>query len=454
MKPQFKKTALITAACLLVTGSVYASVSEEEASRLNKDLTPLGAERAGNSDGSIPQWNGGYTTVPSNYKSGDPRPNPFADEKPLFTITAENVSQHADKLSDGVLALFKKHPNTFSINVYPTHRTAAAPEWVYDHTRQNAVSAELKNGGTALTGAFGGPPFPIPRDGAEAIWNHLLAWSGHAFHTQLSNYVGTRNGKMILSSAGDMWNQFPYYDPAGNRSNFEGWYRYNLSRVMDPPLIAGENIVVNEHTNMGDVGRQAWQYLPGQRRVRKAPQLNYDTPYSQSNGIINWDEVWVFNGSIDRYEWKLLGKREMYVPYNVNGMHSLPVEQVFAEHHWAPNAVRFELHRVWEVEATLAADKRNVLAKRRFYLDEDSWLAVLGEGYDAAGELWRVYFSFPTLMADIPAVVAAPYGAINMQTGEWYAQQVMNGLDTQFDVIEPKGPRFFTPANLSTMSQR
>lgn len=446
--------ALVATSALCLSATAHARVDETEAARLGQDLTPFGAERAGNADGSIPEWTGGHTTLPPGYQSGAPRPDPFAAEKPLFTITAATMAEHADKLSDGVQALFRKYPDTFHINVYPTHRSAAAPQWVYDHTRQNAVSAELGDGGLSLSGAYGGPPFPIPQNGAEAIWNHLLIWSGHVFHTELANYVGTRNGDLLMSSAGDMWNQFPYYDPNGDRDSFEGWYRYNLSRVSDPPLIAGENIVVNEHTDMKDMGRQAWQYLPGQRRVRKAPQLNYDTPYSQSNGVINWDEVWVFNGGIDRYDWKLVGKKEMYIPYNVNGMHDRPVEEAFSGHHWAPDAVRFELHRVWEVEATLADGARNVLSKRRFYLDEDSWMAVLGEGYDAGGALWRVYFSMPTLMPDIPAVVAAPYGAINLQTGEWYAQQVMNGLETRFKMVEPENDRFYTPGNLSIISQR
>ncbi|WP_440997554.1 DUF1329 domain-containing protein [Arhodomonas sp. SL1] len=453
MKAWFRTTLLATAS-LCVAASTQAGADEAGAARLGGELTPFGAERAGNAAGTIPEWTGGHMTLPAGYESGDPRPDPFADEQPLFTITADNMGEHADRLSEGVKALFRNYPDSFAIDVYPSHRTAAAPQWVYDHTRRNAESAALTEGGLSLTGAYGGPPFPIPENGAEAIWNHLLIWSGHVFYTELANYVGTRDGDRILSSAGDMWNQFPYYDPHGSREGFEGWYRYNLSRISDPPLIAGENIVVNEHTDAKDIGRQAWQYLPGQRRVRKAPQLNYDTPYSQSNGVINWDEVWVFNGAIDRYDWKLVGKKEMYIPYNVNGMHALPVEEAFAEHHWAPEAVRFELHRVWEVEATLADGERNVVAKRRFYLDEDSWMAVLGEGYDAAGELWRVYFSLPTLMPDIPAVVAAPYGAINVQTGEWYAQQVMNGLDTRFELVEPKSDRFFTPGNLSIISQR
>src|SRR3954454_23477265 len=100
---------LIAASVLGLTGDVArAAVSPEEANQLKTTLTPLGAEKAGNAEGTIPAWDGGYTKVWEGYKSGAPRPDPFASEKPVFQITAANMGQYADKLSDGAQALLQR----------------------------------------------------------------------------------------------------------------------------------------------------------------------------------------------------------------------------------------------------------------------------------------------------------------------------------------------------------
>ena len=51
----------------------------------------------------------------------------------------------------------------FSLPVYPTHRTAAAPQYVYDNTALNVSRTQLNpNGGRlGFTGGYGGIPFPI-----------------------------------------------------------------------------------------------------------------------------------------------------------------------------------------------------------------------------------------------------------------------------------------------------
>ena len=90
-----------------------AKITAEEAATLGGDtLTPVGAERAGNADGSIPPWTGGLTEFPAGYVEGERLVDPFADEEPLFTITAENVDQYADKLTPGQIAMFKRYLGT------------------------------------------------------------------------------------------------------------------------------------------------------------------------------------------------------------------------------------------------------------------------------------------------------------------------------------------------------
>ena len=160
----------LAAAGLLVSSVAFGAVSPQEAARLGADLTPLGGEKAGNADGSIPAWNGGLKSAADagfpNYRSPDHYPDPFATDKPLFIITAANVAQYAAKLTEGHKALFKAYPD-YKMIVYPTHRSGASPQHVYDATKRNATTAKLVPDGNGFTGAIGGAPFPIPQNGLE-----------------------------------------------------------------------------------------------------------------------------------------------------------------------------------------------------------------------------------------------------------------------------------------------
>ena len=177
MTKNTRHSLLLAALLAATTGSAHAAVGADEAAKLKSTLTPVGAEKAGNKAGTIPAWDGGLVKAPAGYKSGDSRPDPYAAEKPVLSINAKNMAQHADKLTDGVQALMKKYPD-FRIDVYPTHRTAAAPQFVYDNTFKNATRAKTVDAGHGIQGAWSGIPFPIPKDGYEAIWNHRLAWKG------------------------------------------------------------------------------------------------------------------------------------------------------------------------------------------------------------------------------------------------------------------------------------
>ena len=226
------------AACALaglMAGHAWAGVSADEAAKLKTVLTPLGAERAGNKDGTIPAWDGGETKVPAGYKSGDPRPDPYAAEKPLFSVTAKNMAAYDSHLSEGTKALLQKYPEQFRIDVYPTHRTAAAPQWVYDNTFRNATRAKLKDGGDWIAGAYGGIPFPIPKSGAEAMWNHLLAWVGSSTLITYQNWVGLADGRRSLAAKGFNLVQYPYYDPAGSLEKFNGEYELLRVAQTEPP---------------------------------------------------------------------------------------------------------------------------------------------------------------------------------------------------------------------------
>ena len=439
-------TAMLTA---LAASMLFAQgLMAADANSLKTTLTPFGAERAGNADGSIPAWDGGLTKADPNYKDGGKRSDPFASEKPLFSITAQNAAQYADKLSAGTLAMLKKYPDSYRLDVYPTHRTAAAPQGVYDATFANASSAKLVDGasGPSPSNAQGGIPFPLAQNGAEAIWNHLLRWRGAAWHTSFSQYLTTTDGKHVLTndSRGDM--QMPWYLPGGAEKDGVYW---TIRLVNDgPPLRAGEAILGRENLDAEKAG--AWTYLPGQRRVRRLPNACCDTPTPATAGVMSFDELYVFNGRIDRFDWKLVGKKELYIPYNSNRVLTPgAATDLLSEHHLNPDYVRWELHRVWVVEATLKDGKRHVLPKSTYYLDEDTWAAVLGERYDSKQQLAKVLWTTPIVAPDLPGVVTVTNGFYDLLSGAWFAGDLFAGKSEQYRIVQPYSESVFTPDALA-----
>lgn len=453
MKTAFASTLSIALTLLSMQAHVHAAVGAEEAALLKGSLTPLGAEKAGNKDQSIPPWDGGMTKTPSSYQNGAPRPDLFPAEKPLLTIDAKNMAQHADKLSDGVQALMKKYPD-FAIEVYPSHRTAAAPQWVYDNTFRNATRAKTTDGGYGVEGAFGGIPFPIPKDGYEAIWNQRLAWRGGNVSTPMRVWVVTGDGQRSLASGGVQTVRQAYYDPAASIEKFDGYYQYGKLVVDAPGSKAGEAILALDGVSES-APRGLWQYLVGQRRVRKAPSVAYDTPDSVTSGIGLFDEAFTLFGPIDKYELKLVGKKELYIPYNNNRAASAKVDDLVTPHTLNPRQVRWELHRVWEVEATLASGKRHVIPHRKYYIDEDTWEIVLFDGWDAKGQLWHTNYALMLTAPDVPVVTnLVMWGGYDLQTGAYYLNMASNELPRQYEIKAPIPRTFFSPEALASEGGR
>ena len=434
----FKKK-VVTLSLFTILNSAYtanAEVGIEEANKLKKELTPLGAERAGNKDGSIPQWEGGMTAPVAGPKPGDIPTALFRGETPVTQISVKNMAQFTEKLSDGVQALMKKYPESFRIDVYPSHRTAAAPGWVYDNTHKNAVHCKVKDGGLSIEGCYGGIPFPIPKSGVEVIWNHQLRVEPESKDFVFKNYAGSSDGSRALASSNRTNHQHPYYYKSGSPETWNGDYRLIRMYQTAPPFKAGESLVIRDNVDM-QKSRQAWQYLVGQRRVRRAPTVAYDTPDFVTSGSVYFDEVMGFMGSVDRFKWNLIGKKELYIPYNNNAFMGAKTDDVFVKYHLNPDKVRWELHRVWIVEATVASGKRHAVAKRRFYMDEDTWMAVLVDGFDAEGKLWRSTQVLPFVDPAIPAVVMLPEIVYNLQANTFGVVAMIN--DESY-VAKPQKP--------------
>lgn len=407
----------VTAGAMAVM-SAQAGVTAEEAAQLGKTMTPFGSEIAGNAAGTIPPYTGGLTKAPAGWdaKSGN-YPDPFKDEKPLYTITPANMAEHADKLSEGTKALLQRYPDTFRVNVYPSHRTVAYPQYVLDNTVKNATNCSTKTEGLELTeGCIGGLPFPIPKTGTEGMWNHLLRFGGYTYSWKAASYYVDANGRQIMTQAVTGDQEYPYYKP-GATSAEDYWWIKSLTHA--PSRVAGESTLLKDPINqVTEGGRKAWQYLPGQRRVRLAPDLSYDTPLPASGGAAVFDDVALFAGAMDRFDWKLLGKREMVLPYNsYKVVYGCSAKELITPNHFSPDCTRWELQRVWVIEATLKPGARHVYHKRLFYFDEDSWNAGMSDQYDAAGKLYRVGFNFVSPRWDVPAPTGDVFATLDLSSG-------------------------------------
>ncbi len=398
------RKTLIAAILAVTSASAVAAVSPDEAAQLGKALTPTGAEKAANKDGTIPSWTGGLTTPPAGFKAGsNVRPDPYAVDKPRLVITGQNADQYKDQLTAATYALLKRHPS-MRLDVYPTHRPVFFPQRVVENTIKNATQAKTVEGGQGIENALPGTPFPVPKTGAEVMWNHLLRYNGVATSCKFEAYNTDSSGVTTLSSAGNNFQEYPIYRPENLGKPMKGTDAYLLLKAeyTGPARRAGEGFLVYDHVNPLGQPRKAWQYLPGQRRVKLAPELAYDTPTAGTAGAGTYDDAFVFNGALDRYDWKLVGKREMIVPYNEYKLTFNPGkrENVAKKSHVNPDLQRWELHRVWVVEATLKPGKRHIYHKRTFYVDEDSWAAIASDQYDARGQLYKGTYSITAFAYD------------------------------------------------------
>ena len=368
-----------------------AKVPPEAAAALDgPKLTCLGAERAG-SPGGVPAYTGKYLgTWPGIKGKEGYEPGPYADEKPLFTITSKNVAQYQDKLTEGEKALLAKYPDAFRMNVYPSHRDFGYPAWVCDANKKNAVTSEVVHDGKGVTGITGTIPFPIPQSGLEAIWNAIdpyRAWTEEAIVDIADVYANGaitwgKQHFMVLALANDPKQRGSYQDKIN---------AYFYAGYMLPQREKGFVAVGYQPNDNAHDATQSWQYLPGIRRVREAPEVGFDYPVPPA-GQRTVDDDYGFNGSPERYTWKLIGKKEMYVPYDnfrVNDT-SIKYADLIKPGTINPDYERYELHRVWVLEANLKPGVRHIYGRRLLYIDEDSWLTPWADNFDSRGQLWRV----------------------------------------------------------------
>ena len=440
----------IAAVAAVAATHANSAPSAEEVRQLGGTLTQWGAEIAGSKDGAIPSYAGGLTRPPPSYDKTKPgwRPDPFAEDKPLFSIDAKNVEKYGDKVSEGVKAMMLKYP-TFRIDVYPTRRSVAFPKEVVEETVKNATRCALLANGEGLDtskGCRGGFPFPIPKTAQEVMWNKNARYWGSAIKFQWAQSYVKPNGERVLSSNMNVYEEAGLYNDAK-----PDWYYLLRTEVQGPTRVVGQTTFLYDRVNDGE--RRAWSYQPATRRVRLAPDFASDTPIATLGGAMLMDEPLQFSGKMDRFDFKLLGKKEMFIPYNAYKLH-YPAkgsgcradEKLLTPHHLNPDCVRWELHRVWHVQGTLKPGARHVFSKRDIYIDEDAWFGGLQEGFDASGKVYHVSIDAIAPMYDVPAPGRSAPTVFDLSTGIY---TVATASDLGYIVVAPLKASDLTPDSMS-----
>lgn len=432
---------------LTMTAPAFADAPKEEADKLGNELTMMGANPEGNG-GEIPAYTGGLSTPPDNYDNDQRYENPFPEDEELFRIDQSNVDQYKDKLSPGQVATIKTYDDYF-MPVYKTRRTATYPKEWEEQTKKNATTVELEPSGNGILNYESGTPFPIPEAGQEIIFNHTTRYRGGSVKRNIAQIAPTTDGDFsVVRLTEDI--TYPTYLTDYEPEDHDNILFYFRQTTTAPARLSGNVLLVHETIDQVEEGRSAWIYNSAQRRVRRAPNVAYDGPGTASDGQRTADNLDMFNGAPDRYNWEIIGKKEMYIPYNNYDLspESLSYEDIIQPGHVNQSLTRYELHRVWHVRATLKSDERHVYAQRDFYVDEDSWQIAVVDHYDGRGELWRVAESKMIQAYDEQIPFYAFETLYDLLSGRYIVIGLTNEEEDPYDFGTERRASFYTPAAL------
>jgi hypothetical protein len=445
----------------LLAQPLWAKVTEDELAQLGTTLTPVGAEPGANADGSIPAYAGSMLGLPAGLDyagPGNPYPDPYADDPVLHRITAANRASHEQFLSAGLKAMFDTYPETFAVNLYPTHRDGRYSDKYIERLRYNALNAELYNGEDGIRGFTGSVAFPIPRTGAEVIWNTRTSGPNYTLGGVYSDIAVFSNGSRSVRTS-EIVSEYPYANPANavgvGEAELGIWAANVMTTVSEPLRDKGTITSIYEPYDYVTHAREAWRYLPGSRRVRRAPTVGYDTP-DGPGGFITVDDTLGFNGAMDRFSWTLIGKEELYVPFHNYAFdeQGLDYDTLLTPYHANPDYIRYEKRRVWVVEANLLEGKRHIYGKRRFYVDEDSWNIVMTENYDGRGEMWKVVLINSIYEYNVEGYVNRAMMFHELRAGGYIVIRLVNDSKPLDYTAPAKGEAYYSPTSVRKLGRR
>ena len=455
MKTQLLTTALTLS---LVASAAMADVPANVANRLGQDLTPMGAEKAG-SDSGVGSWSGASidgSALLQGYDGGA-LPNPYASDKPLYTITAANAGDYDAQLTTGQKALLATYPDTFKLNVYESRRSCTYPDFVYKAAKRNAEVGKVVDGGNGISESIMASPFPVPSSALEIVWNHTLRYRGERVARDFNYAAPTANGDYTLTYTRDEI-VFSYSDAQNSRAedlnNISIWF---VAYTSAPARRAGNVVLVHETLNMAKEGRKAWTYSPGTRRVRRAPNIAYDNPVTNGDGLGTSDQYDGYNGAPDRYDWTVVEKAEKLSQQNNYQAVLTPYEELLQAGHANQDVMRYELRRQWVVEGNLKGNARHIYAKRVLRMDEDSSQMSAGEMYDGRGELWRIQEIGQAPDYRPEAQVCWTTGGeftYDLLAGRYLGLAMKSGRPANFVTgLERLTPDYYTPANVRRLGR-
>ena len=455
MKTQLLTTALTLS---LVASAAMADVPANVANRLGQDLTPMGAEKAG-SDSGVGSWSGASidgSALLQGYDGGA-LPNPYASDKSLYTITAANAGDYDAQLTTGQKALLATYPDTYKLNVYESRRSCTYPDFVYKAAKRNAEVGKVVDGGNGISESIMASPFPIPSSALEIVWNHTLRYRGERVARDFNYAAPTASGDYTLTYTRDEI-VFSYSDAQNSRAedldNISIWF---VAYTSAPARRAGNVVLVHETLNMAKEGRKAWTYSPGTRRVRRAPNIAYDNPVTNGDGLATSDQYDGYNGAPDRYDWTVVGKVEKLSQQNNYQAVLTPYEELLQAGHANQDVMRYEMRRQWVVEGNLKGSARHIYAKRVLRMDEDSSQMSAGEMYDGRGELWRIQEIGQAPDYRPEAQVCWTTGGeftYDLLAGRYLGLAMKSGRPANFVTgLERLTPDYYTPANVRRLGR-
>ena len=446
-----KKLGLtITSMSLVVMSGAWAKSPADQAAKLGKELTPIGAESGASADGSIPAWT---PAKQSGKISGEYAADSAIEaEKPLYTITGADLAKYGAKLTEGHKYLLKTF-KTYKMQVYKSHRNVAWPEFIYKATAENAANCELVDTDNPNNCKVGFP-YPIPNNGAEVIWNHRIKWRGNSVKRNNDQMIVEPDGTYQLAQlAEDVRFLYATENNPVELKSGKGLFLYYLSKIIAPSRTAGTMILVSESGGTGATGRSAWLYSPALKRIRRAPAVCCDNPYEGTDGQQFYDQVDMFNGELSRYTWKLVGKKEMIVPYDNFKASRAKYAELAKPNHFNQEIPRYEAHRVWVVEATLRPGERHTYAKRVFYIDEDSWSILMVDCYDGQGKLFNFQEGLATPQYNVQTHFTVPEIIYHFDSGRYFITALQaEGKPNDYSVRYPND--YFTDSGVQQRASK
>jgi hypothetical protein len=298
-------------------------------------------------------------------------------------------------------------------------------------------------------------PFPNPTEAQHLIWNTRLNSSNTSAMFRVATSTNVQADGSIIIGQQETNIVYPRNPNTVSQYADKNIYAMFMQKNLGPPRSAGTTTLVHDFIDSYVQPRKAWQYNPATRRVRRAPDITYDTVLLAGGGVVVVDQYGGFNGAQDKYDWSYEGTRKMIVPAGNEALAENALETTHQQYHLNPDYVRYEERDVHVVHANLKPGQRHLYASRTFYvMDDDFNMLSIMDAYDDNGELMR--HQIGTMMTGVEGTGAGECASQGEFTFDFATRTYTgnNQIGTGFSTVptvyngEEKPASFFTPDGL------